>query len=108
MTLTNQETDYLLNLLTNQMLNLLSRVTRWQTHSLSQSQYDQQVAETLQPELTLLSTLTEKLGPQASDTAQLGAIQVGLAKLQTATTYQLTTEQLAQANERRLHRHFRD
>lgn len=108
MTLTNQETDYLLNLLTNQMLNLLSRVTRWQTHSLSQSQYDQQVAETLQPELTLLSTLTEKLGPQASDNAQLGAIQVGLAKLQAATTYQLTTEQLAQANERRLHRHFRD
>ncbi|WP_262352529.1 hypothetical protein [Lactiplantibacillus plantarum] len=39
MTFTNQETDYLMNLLTNQLMALLSRVTRWQTHSLSQHQY---------------------------------------------------------------------
>ncbi|MCG0724163.1 hypothetical protein IMAU70042_02359 [Lactiplantibacillus plantarum] len=55
MTFTNQETDYLMNLLTNQLMALLSRVTRWQTHSLSQHQYDQQVHETLQPELTMLT-----------------------------------------------------
>ena len=41
MTLTTQETDYVLNLLTDQLLTLLSRVNRWQTHSLSQQQYDQ-------------------------------------------------------------------
>ncbi|MCG0610880.1 hypothetical protein IMAU80188_00633 [Lactiplantibacillus plantarum] len=61
MTFTNQETDYLMNLLTNQLMALLSRVTRWQTHSLSQHQYDQQVHETLQPELTMLTQITAKL-----------------------------------------------
>ncbi|MGL3797520.1 hypothetical protein ACWYXF_07920 [Lactiplantibacillus plantarum] len=108
MTFTNQETDYLMNLLTNQLMALLSRVTRWQTHSLSQHQYDQQVSETLQPELTMLTEITAKLQPQASDPTQLGAIQTGLKKLQAAITYQLTADQLAHANERRLNRRYRD
>ncbi|MDB7770539.1 hypothetical protein OLJ37_11810 [Lactiplantibacillus plantarum] len=108
MTFTNQETDYLMNLLTNQSMALLSRVTRWQTHSLSQHQYNQQVHETLQPELNMLTQITAKLQGQARDKTQLGAIQTGLKKLQVATTYQLTADQLAHANERRLNRRYRD
>ncbi|WP_229094446.1 hypothetical protein [Lactiplantibacillus plantarum] len=73
MTFTNQETDYLMNLLTNQLMALLSRVTRWQTHSLSQHQYNQQVHETLQPELNMLTQITAKLQGQARDQTQLGA-----------------------------------
>ncbi len=108
MKFTSQEADYLINLLTNQLLSLLGRVNRWQTHSLSQQQYDQQVQETLQPELTMLTTISTKLQPQANDSIQLGAIQTGITKLQAAMTYQLTPDQLAHANERRLNRHFRD
>ncbi|WP_172637716.1 hypothetical protein [Lactiplantibacillus plantarum] len=108
MTFTNQETDYLMNLLTNQLMALLSRVTRWQTYSLSQHQYNQQVHETLQPELNMLTQITAKLQGQARDQTQLGAIQTGLKKLQVATTYQLTADQLAHANERRLNRRYRD
>ncbi|WP_259609234.1 hypothetical protein [Lactiplantibacillus plantarum] len=76
MTFTNQETDYLMNLLTNQLMALLSRVTRWQTHSLSQHQYDQQVHETLQPELTMLTQITAKLQGQARDQTQLGPFKL--------------------------------
>jgi len=108
MNFTNQEADYLVGLLTNQALTLLSRVTRWQTHSLSQQQYDQQVSETLQPELELFEQLTPKLTPAITDTTQLGALKIGIQKLQAATTYQLTTVQLAQANERRLNRRYRN
>ncbi|MGX6426736.1 hypothetical protein [Lactiplantibacillus argentoratensis] len=107
MTFTNQETDYLMNLLTNQLMALLGRVMRWQTHSLSQQQYDRQVHETLRPELTMLTDITAKLQEQATDPTQLGAIQAGLNKLQVATTYQLTADQLGHANERRLNRRYR-
>lgn len=106
-TFTNQETDYLMNLLTNQLMALLGRVMRWQTHSLSQQQYDRQVHETLRPELTMLTDITAKLQEQATDPTQLGAIQAGLKKLQVATTYQLTADQLGHANERRLNRRYR-
>ena len=56
----------------------------------------------------MLTALSTKLQAQASNTLQLGALQAGLLKLQAATSYQLTHDQLAHANERRLHRHFRD
>ncbi|MFC6182340.1 hypothetical protein [Lactiplantibacillus daowaiensis] len=107
MTLTTTETDYLIDLLTTKLFELLSRVTRWQTHSLSQAQYDQQVKETLTPNLTQMRALVTKLTPTAGDQTQLAALQQGLTKLTAATTYQLTTSQLAQANERRLNRHRR-
>jgi len=108
MNLTNQEADYLVGLLTNQALTLLARVTRWQTNSLSQQQYDQQVIETLKPELQLFEQLTPKLTATITDTTQLGALKISIQKLKTATTYQLTTVQLAQANERRLNRRYRN
>ncbi|VDG18846.1 hypothetical protein [Lactiplantibacillus mudanjiangensis] len=107
MDLTTTETDYLLDLLTTKLFELLSRVTRWQTHSLSQAQYDQQVEETLQPNLTILQGLLEKLSADQPDAPQVIALQQGLDKLQTATTYQLTTTQLAQANAHRFNRHHR-
>jgi len=99
------ESDYLVNLLTTHLFTLLSRVTRWQTHSLTQTQYDQQVKETLTPDVTMLQALIAKLTPTVGDTDQLTALKLGLAKLVMAQTYQLTTEQLALANERRLSRH---
>ncbi|ETY73471.1 hypothetical protein [Lactiplantibacillus fabifermentans] len=107
MSFTTEESDYLLTLLDTQLFTLLSRVTRWQTHSLSQAQYDRQVAETLTPNLTLMTQIVTKLAPTVSDQTQLGALQVGLTKLTDATTYQLTTTQLNLANERRMNRHRR-
>ncbi|AVK61011.1 hypothetical protein C5Z25_04215 [Lactobacillus sp. CBA3605] len=105
MTFTTTETDYLIDLLTTQLFTLLTRVTRWQTHSLSQQQYDNQVGETLQPNLVMLQQLSQKLAPTSGDQAQFKALQLGLQKLNQATTYQLTLAQLSQANERRLNRH---
>ncbi|CAJ1229331.1 hypothetical protein [Lactiplantibacillus xiangfangensis] len=107
MTLTAPESDYLVTVLTNQLFSLLSRVNRWQTHSLTQHQYDQQVEETLAPELKLLTQLALKLQPTVADQDQLGALNAGIAKLTAATTYQLTATQLDQANERRMNRHYR-
>lgn len=107
MQLTPTETDYLISLLTNQLFNLLGRVNRWQTHSLSQQQYDRQVQETLLPELTLAQHLLPKLEPTVADQDQLGALLAGITKLTAATTYQLTEGQLAHANEHRLNRHYR-
>lgn len=107
MDFTTSETDYLLELLTNHLMALLSRVTRWQTHSLSQQQYDRQVQETLLPELAKLTALRTKLVPTASASLQVGALDAGLLKLKQAATYQLTPVQLAHANERRLNRHRR-
>ncbi|AVK63604.1 hypothetical protein C5Z26_05560 [Lactobacillus sp. CBA3606] len=105
MTFSTTETDYLIDLLTTQLFTLLTRVTRWQTHSLSQQQYDNQVSEILQPNLTMLQQLAQKLAPTSGDQAQFKALQLGLQKLAQATTYQLTLAQLSQANERRLNRH---
>lgn len=107
MAFTTAESDYLLTLLDTQLFTLLSRVTRWQTHSLSQAQYDRQVAETLTPNLALMTSILTKLTPTVSDQTQLGALQLGLEKLTAATTYQLTATQLSLANERRLSRHRR-
>lgn len=107
MELTTTETDYLLDLLTTKLFDLLSRVTRWQTHSLSQAQYDQQVQATLLPNITTLQSLLTKLSVDCPTAPQVTALQQGLAKLTTATTYQLTAEQLAQANAHRFNRHHR-
>lgn len=107
MTLTPDETDYLIDLLTTKLFELLSRVTRWQTHSLSQAQYTQQVKETLMLNLIQIRALVTKLAPTVGDQNQLIALQQGLAKLTAATTYQLTASQLAHANERRFNRHRR-
>lgn len=107
MTLSSDETDYLIGLVTTQLFNLLARVTRWQTHSLSQTQYDQQVHETLIPEYAMLSALMTKLAPSAGDQDQVGAVRNGLEKLARAQTYQLTADQLNHANERRFNRHRR-
>ncbi|WP_318765526.1 hypothetical protein [Lactiplantibacillus carotarum] len=107
MELSTAETDYLVELLTNQLFTLLSRVTRWQTHSLTQKQYDQQVAETLTPELTLMGELADQLAPHVTDHEQFGALTTGIAKLRVASHYQLTAVQLEHANERRMNRHYR-
>ncbi|RRK10128.1 hypothetical protein D1831_09195 [Lactiplantibacillus garii] len=106
MNLTATESDYLVTVLTTQLFTLLSRVTRWQTHSLSQRQYDQQVQETLLPELTVLTQLAAKLKASVHDQNQFGALIAGLTKLDAATHYHLTEEQLAHANERRMNRHY--
>ena len=55
------ETDYLTDILTTHLFTLLARVTRWQTHSLSQQQYDQQVAETLTPNIEKLQSIVTTL-----------------------------------------------
>jgi len=107
MTFSADESDYLIELLTTHLFTLLSRVTRWQTHSLSQAQYDRQVTETLTPNVKMLQSLLAKLTATAGDQEQLAALKVGLTKLVAAQAYQLTTEQLALANERRLSRHRR-
>jgi len=80
-------------------------VTRWQTHSLSQQQYDNQVAETLTPNVEQLQSITAKLAPTVGNEDQFKALQLGIVKLVNAQSYQLTEDQLSQANERRLSRH---
>jgi len=107
MAFSTKESDYLIELLTTHLFTLLSRVTRWQTHSLSQAQYDRQVGETLTPNVKMLQSLLAKLTATAGDQEQLAALKAGLTKLAAAQTYQLTPEQLAMANERRLSRHRR-
>lgn len=99
------ETDYLIDILTTHLFTLLARVTRWQTHSLSQQQYNNQVAETLTPNVAQLQSIATKLAPTVGNEDQFKALQLGIAKLVTAQSYQLTEEQLSQANERRLSRH---
>jgi len=99
------ETDYLTDILTTHLFTLLSRVTRWQTHSLSQQQYDQQVAETLTPNVEKLQSIAAQLAPTVGNQDQYQALQLGIDKLVQPQSYQLTEEQLSQANERRLSRH---
>lgn len=99
------ETDYLTDILTTHLFTLLARVTRWQTHSLSQQQYDQQVAETLTPNIEKLQSIATTLAPTVGNQDQFKALQLGIDKLIQAQRYQLTEEQLNQANERRLSRH---
>ncbi|BDZ31681.1 hypothetical protein RA086_10665 [Lactiplantibacillus sp. WILCCON 0030] len=105
MAFSSTETDYLTDILTTQLFTLLSRVTRWQTHSLSQKQYDQQVVETLTPNVEQLQAIAAKLAPTVGNQDQFKALQIGIDKLVQAQHYQLTEEQLSQANERRLSRH---
>lgn len=99
------ETDYLVDILTTHLFTLLARVTRWQTHSLSQQQYEQQVQETLTPNVEKLQSIAATLAPTVGNQTQFKALQLGIDKLVQAQHYQLTEEQLSQANERRLSRH---